>query len=504
MSDQQLRAELGLGPEDANNHAPDLSGDEVLDRLVAFIRRFVAVSVAQAIMIALWIVHTHAFDAAHATPYLSITSAEKRSGKTRLLEVISPLVARPWFTGRVTAAVLVRKVAAETPALLLDESDAAFKGDREYAETLRGVLNAGYRRGGVTSLCVGQGANLDYKDFPVFSPKAVAGIGKLPDTVADRAIPIELKRRKPSERVERFRFRKVEDESVELHDAAAAWAEAHVDALSGAEPELPEELDDRAQDIVEPLLAIADKVGGEWPQRARDAAVALLTGEHREDSESLGVRLLRDIRSVFDEEGADRLRTMGILTALNKRDDAPWGNLRGEALDARGLARLLKPYEVKPDQVWIDGANQKGYMRSWFADAWARYVPEDKDGDDPEPDPDPASSEKRDRSDRSDRILVNPHKEAGSDSSDRPDLSDRGIHRMGENLHQQRTLSHLSDLSNNPGVQDADEDLSHLHARAKLRPDGSCVHDFEYGRSCFVCDLTHPYRRKLEEKKERR
>jgi hypothetical protein len=102
-----------------------------------------------------------------------------------------------------------------------------------------------------------------------------------------------------------------------------------VDALFGAEPELPEELDDRAQDIVEPLLAIAEKVGEEWPQKARDAAVALLTGEHREDSESLGVRLLRDIRSVFDEEGTDRLRTTGILTALNKRDDAPWGNLRG-------------------------------------------------------------------------------------------------------------------------------------------------------------------------------
>ena len=147
-------------------------------------------------------------------------------------------------------------------------------------------------------------------------------------------------------------------------------------------------------------------------------------------------------------------------------------------------------------------------MRSWFADAWARYVPEDKDGDDPEPDPDLTASEKRDRSDRSDRIHKNPHKQADSDLSDnlsdRSGLSDRGINRIGENPHEQRTLSHLSDLSDNPGVQHADEDLSHLHPRAKLRPDGSCVHDFEYGRGCFVCDLTHPYRRRLEEKKERR
>jgi hypothetical protein len=483
MSDQQLRAELGLGPEDANGHAPNLSGDELLDALVAFIRRFVALSDEQADMTALWVVHTHAFDAAECTPYLSITSAEKRSGKTRLLEVLSLLVAGPWLTGRTTAAVLARKTAAESPTLLLDESDAAFKADKEYSETLRGILNAGYRRGGVTSLCVGHGANITYQDFAVFSPKAVAGIGKLPDTVADRAIPIELKRRKPGERVERFRFRKVEDESVELRDVAAAWAKAHVDALSGAEPKLPEELDDRAQDIVEPLLAIAEEVDGEWPKRARDAAVALLTGEHREDSESLGVRLLRDIRSIFDEEGTDRLRTAGILTALNKRDDAPWGNLRGEALDARGLARLLRPYGVKPDQVWIHGANQKGYMRSWFADAWARYVPEGTDGDDDGPDDDGSTgSGKGDRWDRRDRAGENPHKQADSRLSDDSDLSDGIGEGIDENPHEQRTLSHLSRLSDNPGGQDAGEVL---RADGVIRDEAEV---FEMARSFFDLD----------------
>src|SRR5919202_1265859 len=176
-----------------NGHAPSAEGAEdgaeLLERLVSFIRRYVALSEDQTILSALWIVHTHAFDAADTTPYLNIKSAEKRSGKTRFLEVLSLIAARSWLTGRVTAAVLVRKVAAQTPALLLDESDAAFKGDREYAETLRGVLNAGFRRGGVASLCVGQGANITYEDFPVYCPKAIAGIGKLPDTVADRSIP---------------------------------------------------------------------------------------------------------------------------------------------------------------------------------------------------------------------------------------------------------------------------------------------------------------------------
>src|SRR5829696_1162016 len=352
--------------------APD--GAELLANLIGFIRRYVALSEDQAILSSLWIVHTHAFDAADTTPYLNIKSAEKRSGKTRLLEVLSLLAAGSWLTGRVTAAVLVRKVAAETPTLLLDESDAAFKGGREYAETLRGVLNAGFRRGGVASLCVGQGANITYEDFPVYCPKAIAGIGKLPDTVADRSIPIELRRRRPSEKVERFRLRKVGPEALPIQHDVRAWAQAHLLSLSRAEPSLPDELDDRAQDIMEPLLAIADEVGGEWPERSRRAAVGLLTGEEREDAESLGVRLLRDVRDVFDDKGGDKLSTGRLLEALCAMEEAPWGSLRGEALDARGLARLLKPYGVKPEKLREGDDTFRGYRRGSFEDAWVRYL----------------------------------------------------------------------------------------------------------------------------------
>jgi hypothetical protein len=368
----------GNGPKPAE--AP--SGVELMVKLIGFIRRFVALSQDQVLLIALWVIHTHLFGASETTPYLNIHSAEKRSGKTRLLEVLSLLVARAWFTGRVTSAVLVRKVAAETPTLLLDESDAAFKGDREYAQTLRGVLNAGFRRGGVASLCIGQGANLTYEDFPVFSPKAIAGIGTLPDTVADRSIPIELQRRRPSERVERFRPRKVGPEALRLQEAAAAWAQAHLEALAEAEPELPEELDDRAQDIIEPLLAIADEAGGEWPVRARKAAAALLTGEHREDAESLGVQLLRDCRTAFNESGEDALATDKLLGRLRAPEDAPWRALQGEPLDASRLASMLKPYGMRPKKIREGEGTFRGYRRAWFEDAWARYLPADPE--DPE------------------------------------------------------------------------------------------------------------------------
>ncbi len=268
-------------------------GEQLLAELAAFARTYVVLSEAQGVAVALWIVHTHAFDAADATPYLSVTSAEKESGKTRLLETLELLAARPWLTGRVTAAVLARKVDAEKPTLLLDESDASFNGEKEYAETLRGMLNTGHRRGGRSSLCVGQGADITYADLSTFCPKAIAGIGDLPDTVASRSIAIRLKRKALDERVERFRRREAEEVAEPLFRWLASWSEHHVDELASARPELPEaQLSDRACDCWEPLFGIADLAGGDWPQRARAAAVEM-AARGREKSTSLGVQWLQ-------------------------------------------------------------------------------------------------------------------------------------------------------------------------------------------------------------------
>ena len=105
----------------------------MLDDLFTFVRRFVSLSLSRP-AIALWIARTHAIYASDATPYLAITCAEKQSGKTRLLEVDELLVSDEWLTGKVSAAVLIRKIDSEQPRLLLDENDAAFAGEKEYAE----------------------------------------------------------------------------------------------------------------------------------------------------------------------------------------------------------------------------------------------------------------------------------------------------------------------------------------------------------------------------------
>ncbi len=347
----------------------------LLENVRTFIRRYVVLSDAQADTVALWVAHTHGFDVAEATLYLSITSAEKRSGKTLLLEVLELLVARPWLTGRVSAAALYRRIDKERPTLLLDESDSAFKSGEEYAESLRGVLNTGYRRSGSTTVCVGQGANMGYAVFSTFSPKAIAGIGKLPDTVADRAVSIAMKRKAPGEKAARFKYRKAKEEAAPLKEKLEAWASTS-EALVDAEPDLPEALDDRARDGWEVLLAIADLAGEDWPQRARLAALELSVGDGRED-ESQGVLLLSDIRDIFAERGdPDKITTTNLIRSLLALEEAPWGDLKGKPLDARKLSRLLRPFTIKSGTIRLDEKNTaKGYYRETFVPEWERYLP---------------------------------------------------------------------------------------------------------------------------------
>ncbi len=352
-------------------------GDTLLDALVVFVKRFISLSESQAQVTALWIAHTHTLEAADCTPYLHVSSPEKQSGKTQLLEVCRLLVANPWLTGRVTAAVLARRIEAECPTLLLDESDTAFGGEREYAEALRGVLNSGYRRGGFASCCVGQGANISYKDFSTFCPKAIAGIGKLPDTVADRSLPIRLKRA-PRRQVQPFRRRDVEPEAKGIKAKVGAWCALNLERLRQARPTLPQELSDRQADVSEPLAAIADAAGGDWPERARRALIELCTQAQAAD-DSIGVQLLADVRDVFEQSETDRLPSTQLTDALTKIETSPWAECsHGKPLTAGRLARLLKPFEIAPGTIRVGDSTHKGYRIEQFSGAFERYLPHPK------------------------------------------------------------------------------------------------------------------------------
>ena len=331
-----------------------------LTRAENFLRRFVVLTDDQACAIVLWVAHTHAIEAAAVTAYLTVTSSEKRSGKTRLLEVLRLIVAKPWLTGGTTKAALVRKMHKDHPTLLLDESDAAFNGDQDYSEALRGVLNNGFSRGKPYTTCVGN--SHEVKDFDVFGAKAIAGIGKLPDTVDDRSISIGLKRRTRSEKVERFRERKAAPVGAPIRDGLATALTSLVEELKVAEPELPDELTDRGWDIWEPLLAIADAAGEEWPTRGRQAAKRL-SGDHAAGDDGFGVQMLSDTHTVFEGVDGDRLTSSDLVIRLRAMEEAAWshwGKDRKEpGLTQRDLATLLRPYGIGPKES-LRGRDQEG------------------------------------------------------------------------------------------------------------------------------------------------
>jgi putative DNA primase/helicase len=377
-----------LAPESARNPAPEaassflapfpgVGGAELLDATVEYLKRFVINTAAQYDAIALWVMHTHGIDAAYATPYMGISSPEKESGKTRLQEALELIVRRPLSTTNISEAALFRSIADRQPTLLFDEVDAIFN-PQSHKEDLRSMLNAGHRRGRTIQRC--EGKTMQVKSFEVFCAKAFGLIGELPETIASRTISIRMKRKARHESVERFRERDVRPVAEPLHDALAAWAAMNKAELQAARPDLPDELSDRQQDGWEPLLAIADLAGADWPRRARRAAITLAEAP---DINSQRIELLAATKRVFDAEGADRLSTHKLIELLASDDESPfvtWWNPdhkdgpRPQTWAPGKLAKLLGHYEISSKQVWYADKNSKGYERAAFEDDWSRYL----------------------------------------------------------------------------------------------------------------------------------
>lgn len=350
---------------------------EALDRVEAFYSRFIAYpSDHTRVAHVLWTAHTHVIDCFETTPRLAVMSAEKASGKTRLLEVTALFVPHARLSFSMSAAALVRIIAqghedGNIPTILFDEIDNLFARSEEGIAELRGALNSGYRRNATSSRCVNRGAGVE--DFPCFAPLAVAGLKTLPDTLASRAIEIRMRRRAPDESVESFRLRIHPKQSDPIEEVLHWWCRKHKVEMAKFEPTLPEGITDRDADCWEPLLTIADFAGGDWSARARAAAKAL-TGITRDAGITAGVELLQHIKEAFGDR--DKLWTITLINLLCERDESPWQDVfRGKALNDRGLADRLKPYGIKSKQVKIGIENHQGYYAAHFADAWNRYLP---------------------------------------------------------------------------------------------------------------------------------
>ena len=202
----------------------------------------------------------------------------------------------------------------------------------------------------------------------------LSGIGNLADTVRDRGIEIEMKRKLRSEKVRRLRNR----DGGELADPrrmAVRWAADNIEKLRFSDPKIPDGLNDRASDTWEPLLAIGELAGGGWPKQAGEAA-RLLSGDGAVEDENHDAMLFADIQRAFDEKGTDRLSSTELTTFLLTLDDRPWPEWQnGRPLSKSQLSRTLKRYGIVSGTIRLEGATTlKGYYLSAFADAFQHYT----------------------------------------------------------------------------------------------------------------------------------
>jgi hypothetical protein len=354
-----------------------LSGDKLLDRVVAFIARYLVLPSREALdALALWIAHTHAIEHFDSTPRLTLVSPEKQCGKTRTTELVEMLARETLSLVNASVAAIFRSIEKYHPTLIVDEADTIFLGkSSDSHEDLRGILNSGHRRGKSALRMVGTSK---VENFETFCPVLLCSIRDLPDTIMDRSVVIRMRRRAKDEEVSKFLFREATPEGEVLGEVIGHWAQEAAERLS-AIPALPVWLADRPADVWEPLLAVADAAGGQWPARARAAAHKLVKEQQGED-DTWGVMLLRDIRTAWANLPAEKsthVYTESLLHALTEDDESPWRTIqKGYELDARGLAWRLKPYGVTSKNVRIGNNVRKGYVWADFDDAWKRYLPD--------------------------------------------------------------------------------------------------------------------------------
>lgn len=371
QTDLEIAAQYGVEPP-----VRQPLGAMILDEVYEFLGRFIAYPSTHAhVAHALWVAHTHLMDAWESTPRIAFLSPEPASGKTRALEITELLVPRPIEAVNVTSAYLFRKVGdapAGRPTILFDEIDTVFGPRAKENEEIRGLLNAGHRRGAVAGRAVMRGKTVVTEELPAYCAVALAGLRGLPDTLLSRSVIVKMRRRTATEIVQPYRRRVHAPEGWELRSQLEKWA-ANVERAAGdAWPDVPDGIADRDADIWEPLLTVADLAAGEWPERARVAAVALVAESKREPV-SLSIRLLKDLWSIFGDREA--MSTETILAALHAMEEAPWSDWHGKPITPRGLAAQPRKYEISSKPVRIGDFHGKGYTRADLWDAWTRYLP---------------------------------------------------------------------------------------------------------------------------------
>lgn len=348
---------------------PQPTSPELFDSLAAYISRYLACDQHQLTVLTLWAAYTRCFKVFRSAVYLNVRSPEPQSGKSLCLMLLNELAGKPSFITGASPATLMKFLLTKTNqvdgnkyenTLFLDDCHHTFSPSER--QPVVALLNSGSD----SSPCYFSGPY----EYYLFGPKAFAGNAPPPRSLAARCIPINLRRRKRTDVTVRFNPIAARERSLKLVEQLAPWIDNHraeiAQVATTIPPRIPPGLTPREQACAEPLIHLADLIGGPWPEKARDALSTIF--RLAEDTQT--VELLCDIRSLFQSKGdPETIATKDMLAALATLDHRPWA--RWTRTSGQKIATILRPLGVAPRGFH----SFRGYSFKDFQDAWERYIP---------------------------------------------------------------------------------------------------------------------------------
>ena len=352
-----------------------VDGSFLVEEVAGLIRSFIYLPSEAVDAIAVWILASHCVEHLYFAPILTVWSPTKGCGKSTLFDLLHWLVRRGFLTSGpgVTAATVFRLNDAQRPTMLIDEAEKL--GGRNANQEMIGLLNNGYRRGGVVSRCVEAGSDYRIQAFDAFGFRALNSIRPLWDTIMDRSIEVRIERKPRLTQLSRFNARLLEPQCRQLARKIHRWASDHGAEVGEAEAEAirPSWLPDRPCDTWGPLFAVGAVIGSGWEDRILDAARTLVVSNQEADRHE---HLIHDVRRVFsDRNGPEAISSSDLVEALNQIDESPWGDERGgNGISTHSLAKRLHAFGVNPRQGRISGAGKfRGYWANDMESVWERY-----------------------------------------------------------------------------------------------------------------------------------
>lgn len=341
--------------------------DSLLNKIEDYVLKHTVLPDGASTAVTLWCLSTYLINQFRIYPRLLVTSPQKRCGKSTLLDLIEAFSHKALLSSNVSTAVIYRVIEIEQPTLILDEADTYVANS---ATDMTGIINSGHARNRAYVMrCNGDDNNPT--QYSTWTPMVLASIGELESTIMDRSIIVQLKRKSDKDAVDRIPVDLVE-RALKPRQQLLKWAEDNAQLVKDNPIEPPKIGNDRAVDNWLPLFTISKQVSDDWFEKCQKAYRLL---EEDGIEPELPTLLLQDLREIFGSQNADKLPSAELVKKLIVDKDKPWCEYKnGRPISQHQLARMLKPYGIRPIVIRFDGETPRGYELTQLADAFDRYL----------------------------------------------------------------------------------------------------------------------------------